>query len=750
MAYDDKKLSGLFPTRSGTPTGTANERKMLDNIGSADGFATRVRVGPDGLKTYLKTRGGMPHFWNDPNEVEVSGDPSVPIEMDSGAVVIGPTAPLHPDAYKDCILHYGVAERAYVLLKRLLGKIKPPAVTNATPPLEGVPGNSFLAPANRVGVRDDNLVGLLYGKKLCAAYCPPSMFTGKARLYAQALYGAPVKQWVWAVNVGTGDPPELSYKGSDRMKLTTHSGIYLDSQWTHWLLSMDNLGVKITRLKRDEAVKPLVKVLAAGGTEAEKVEAYILSRSYPDESMSFWIAIPGTPTCSMLGYGWKFNWSGTVADIIHHSSVAVSLTLSDIKSTHYRVAFNRNSGMSAPAGMSLIDAEKLRWSAILSIVEGPVQWHNQRYGQVVSSPSWSDYTLGLFGEKFGVPHGNAPVYCFYKRDELEVIRFQYYGGENNVKYKRVSTPLSWIGQHDWSITNMSDAQVYGTIGMDSASGEVKTRTTNPVTTGFSSTAVNGVDTATSYSYTRIDQGAKAFGEPFSVTSYTSITESTLPGRPTESSAVHSVGADGVELIAGFGVDNPDGPTMPSGRLEVSNSLQTTIGGIVNATGSHSEATMPLIVVPFNDAEAVYLRTWRNVARNETGTTGSYVGYTNSWAKRYRHYIVNADGETFSVDGEWLVELSQAGGSFGINTGSTAHALNTTNDVVIASSLISSAGTVDYSPTSSLAVFFSGEIDSIPQQFWTSSSLLGAIYGEGATQSQGFIAFDDPPPFIGWA
>lgn len=750
MAYDDDELGRLFPTRTGSAIGAARERKMLDNAGSVEGFTTRVRVGPDGLKTYLKTKGGMPHFWNDPNETKTESDADLSVEMDSGAVVIGPTAPLHADAYDDCVLHYGTAIRAYALLKRLLGKIKPPAVTNAAPPAEGVPGTSFLAPENFAGVRNASLVGLLYAKKLCAAYCPPSMFTGKARLYAQALYGAPVKQWVWSVNVGTGDPPELSYKGSDRMKLTTHSGIYLDSQWTHWLLSMDNLGVKITRLKRDDAVQPLVSVLAAGGSEAEKVEAYILSRSYPDEVMSFWIAIPGTPVCSMLGYGWKFNWSGTAADIIRHTSVAISPTLADMKSTHYRVAFNRNAGVVAPAGMSLIDAEKQRWSAVLSVVEGPVQWHNQRYGQVVSSPSWSDYTLGLFGEKFGVPHGNAPVYCFYKRDELEVIRFQYYGGENNVKYKRVSTPLSWIGQHDWSITNMSDAQVYGTIGMDSASGEVKTRTTNPVTTGFYSTAINGVDTATSYSYARIDQGSKSFGEPFGVTSYTSSMDGTLPGKPTESSAVQRTGDDGVELIAGFGVENPDGPTIPSGYLEVSNSLHTTVSDIINATGSHSESTMPIIVVPFNDAESVYLRTWRNVARNETGTTGSYVGETTSWAKRYRHYTANPDGETFTVTGEWLVELSHSGGSFGINTGLTAHSLNTANDVIIASSLISSAGTIDYSPTSSLAVFFSGEIDSIPQQFWTSSSLLGAIYGEGATQEQGFITFDDPPPFIGWA
>ena len=60
--FDDQKFGNLFPTRTGTPSGTANERQMLDTIGGADGFRTRMLNAADGSVTMLRTRNGMPEF----------------------------------------------------------------------------------------------------------------------------------------------------------------------------------------------------------------------------------------------------------------------------------------------------------------------------------------------------------------------------------------------------------------------------------------------------------------------------------------------------------------------------------------------------------------------------------------------------------------------------------------------------------------------------------------------------------------
>lgn len=62
-AKDD--LLGL-PTRTGTPTGHANERQMLEKIRDNLGFETTARVRPDGSYTLLRTKGGMPRFITDP------------------------------------------------------------------------------------------------------------------------------------------------------------------------------------------------------------------------------------------------------------------------------------------------------------------------------------------------------------------------------------------------------------------------------------------------------------------------------------------------------------------------------------------------------------------------------------------------------------------------------------------------------------------------------------------------------------
>lgn len=61
MSYHDDKFGEIFPTRNGVPSGTANERKMLDVVDGSDSFKTRIETA-NGVETTLRTKNGMPQF----------------------------------------------------------------------------------------------------------------------------------------------------------------------------------------------------------------------------------------------------------------------------------------------------------------------------------------------------------------------------------------------------------------------------------------------------------------------------------------------------------------------------------------------------------------------------------------------------------------------------------------------------------------------------------------------------------------
>ncbi|HMW85424.1 MAG TPA: hypothetical protein PKD65_05335 [Nitrospira sp.] len=59
---DDDLFKSLFPTRTGTPVGHSDERKMIEAVGGPDTIRTRIQTNLDGSTTRLKTRAGHPDF----------------------------------------------------------------------------------------------------------------------------------------------------------------------------------------------------------------------------------------------------------------------------------------------------------------------------------------------------------------------------------------------------------------------------------------------------------------------------------------------------------------------------------------------------------------------------------------------------------------------------------------------------------------------------------------------------------------
>lgn len=736
MAYDDKDDT-KFPTRFGQATGHANERTMLDELGGANGIRHRQRMGADGVTTHVKTRGGHPHFWNEPLPKD-DEEPVSPIYMDSGAIDLLSVNPANPLSYLASPLYYSNDQRAAFAAEKLLGKITPPEITNLDPPVDTEPGESFTPVTG----------GDLIGKKDCAAKCPPSMFTGKARLYAQAQLGAPLKKWGWTLDLPIGQAPQWVHD-STGFVLDINVGVYIDDTNKHWLISVSGAGVMVTPLKPSKSAK-LLRQKLSDPADMTKIEAYILAHSIPGgASESFFVEVSGLPPPYMLGYGWKFNWDGDKADIIQHIEGFPTHT-----STHYRLSINRQTSV-------VSNIESNRWTATISTVSGPHIWHNSKYAQVIAGPDWLTNTLLVFGTKYGTNVGLAPVYCFYKHNELELIDYSVSGGENVVKYSRTASPTYFASQCDWTVDNWvgMNTTVYdtfGTFGAEGGTAEWRLRTHNPVTVGFSSTQAACVSSDQSYIYEVRTTGSKSFtGGNGGWDSYSGTPDWLDQAFNNPSHGVVRTLSDGVPLYLGGAVIHYEKIAgVPAGYIHTYFTEDVNFS-CEYESGAHTESSRLLLLVPFHDAEAAYLWGNKNTYRAAEGWSGTHYGSTTYWARRYGVWNTYDGGYTYVQEYDGLV-YGAGSGSFVYPSGAVYYGTEEkqNDDETISSVLLTSnSGPVQFSPPVSLSAFFSGE-DYVEQQFYTHSAAVGAaVYGYGASNLEGFpvtFTLTSPPPFIGWA
>lgn len=283
---------------------------------------------------------------------------------------------------------------------------------------------------------DDNEA--LFNKKLTAALCPASIFTGKCRLYVQALYGAffasGSKVADFPVKVSGGDrAPYLrllshrpsGYKGLLPMvDIHTSCGVHLDTETgKHWLIAApagDGV-VRVYPLISSSAGEAWRKFLRADSTEGlsdkskEHLEAYILANSRPDATHVQTLTSSFSESDYSCGYGWHFNWAGDTANVVVNKvwdqgdGVHLGTT-----SAHYRLTLT----------FSTV-SEVTTVSASVETLEGPVNWSTTRDLWGIVHPS---YTLGTL---YKLPEENtlvgpcdAPFYAFYQRDELKVCRIK--------------------------------------------------------------------------------------------------------------------------------------------------------------------------------------------------------------------------------------------------------------------------------------------------------------------------------------
>lgn len=323
MSFDDKKFGTIFPVRDGVATGSANERQMLDAIGGAVSFRTRIQQNEDGSETMLRTKNGMPQFTTIQPPSEVKSDP---LYMESGQLYFTYPGPENPD-------------RSKAAKWRLLDISPSSAYLGVITPTEAAPG----LPANDPALVDgqDSLAiapPSPESKKVVAGLFPASMFSGKMRLFVQAQIGAKeTPSYGMTVDASIGSPLlKYSYGGREiQFGLWPHLsvGIFAAQDGTFWLLSISSGGTAnftvtaypIVILKRAKRLYDIYKSGAYDSASKEKIEAYLFAHSYIDLLKQSVIGGFSGSSGATLAYGWKFNSSGSEASIVVHETLGAGV-----------------------------------------------------------------------------------------------------------------------------------------------------------------------------------------------------------------------------------------------------------------------------------------------------------------------------------------------------------------------------------------------------------------------------------------
>lgn len=282
----------------------------------------------------------------------------------------------------------------------------------------------------------------LVGKKYGARWCPPSIFTGKCRLYVQSIMGAslysgrdltpnPYPALVPNLPAIPRPPPTLILPGYGEVNTTvtidTSTGVIWDSATNkHWIFVVrgNGYGVEVYELRSDSSTTDREAFAESGGTD-EKLESRILATSYPlMSSLQSLATIPNLPILA-CGYGWHWAWTNAVCDIVVNFRYEQNETGSreGMVAYHYRLVFTPTHIKDDPVDPNLITATT--WALELQLISGPTQWSMNSQAWVIASPMFGLDQLQPFAPIHSYPEtSTGAFYVFYRRDELVLCEFE--------------------------------------------------------------------------------------------------------------------------------------------------------------------------------------------------------------------------------------------------------------------------------------------------------------------------------------
>ena len=290
----------------------------------------------------------------------------------------------------------------------------------------------------------------LLKRKQCLISCPASVFSGKLRLYVQALYGRKFKSPETTAfsfqRIGFNAPTLIipsntTFSVGLNNAYSSSNGIYTDEKWNYYLLNIYqdvNFKVRVIPMIFNDCGKAAQKRLQdfAGGLSRElrsKYEAVALQNCTASAKVSVDIdtglAVP--TNYAPLSYGWTFKWDGSEAHIIVHTSKSTGTFHRFNLARHLVLNIQRHADPDTTAdaykGYSEAQKEALHWNITGSALVTDSVWWPRYREDFIWVPDWVNGGLMWYTEPqpfFDFIPSNAPLYCFYdKNDVLQVITY---------------------------------------------------------------------------------------------------------------------------------------------------------------------------------------------------------------------------------------------------------------------------------------------------------------------------------------
>lgn len=343
-------------------------------------------------------------------------------------------------------------------------------------------------------------------KKQAIKSVPGSLFTGKTRLFVQAVYGANRADYSHSGLTLTLDDGQGHNYTLDPMGVDGNSWLLSLIDGNYALVKKSGASLIVTPLLLTSDAQQFASILAAHPDKnvfafSARVEAYILAYAKPDTGNEISVSITGpSVTGDPLSYGWHTNWAGDEANIVTFFADAAN---NRYLSNRYRITISQTLvGSVVNLTAAMVAEESLvpwvNWGTSMPL---HVFFYDETTQQMMPVPLPSAAPAAPFSH-------DAPVYCFTRlntaigdcelqivrayrnitsipseasngpvkvtelADFIEWLRKEYSGGQGQSGFKVVGpVSSSWIGPNSTMIYNNTITDLFtGMGGLDGPAG----------------------------------------------------------------------------------------------------------------------------------------------------------------------------------------------------------------------------------------------------------------------------------------
>lgn len=561
---------------------------------------------------------------------------------------------------------------------------------------------------------------------------PPSVYTGKTRLYVQSLLGSARSDLILSDSSDGVSRPILGVTtvardslGVPVVNIGSGCGVFKAPDTNkHFLLYPVGGSVYVYPLVATECAERFRGFLSdatLSEADKERIESYILAYSVPTVYATQVLTFEET-TDEALGYSWHFNWDGDRCDIVDVEEVPIN-GIYGFRTTHFRLTFSYGAGV---------------FSVDRSVVSGPTEWSVPKNKNVIAYPEWYFNALVKAGN---IPSGindvpqSGVLYAFYDKNTLHTVEYSGLPAEH--ENTRTSTPEYYGGlkYESYFIGYLKSGESGNTKGISEWSGN-----TNKFSCGSASV---GVENYNRY----VDERSHVFRSRAAVAStpeyswFSSTPWYIYYGEPTFSVGYDTSGTPTVSDIAWE-------KTSVTGQITEQGTAVAEIWDYSVHTYTETQASFTLVIIPFNDAQAVYL-SGKTITSRDGDRTVSHGA------------VVNRGGDTVGAAGNTVYASSQVvnGATYdkyyitGLVSNATAFGslpaveYTDSSDVKVDPVLVCSHGNISCSPPDQ-EIFYSSE-PYVSQVYNTLESVNGVVIAPETGVFVGGTTWPNYPSLVGW-